>query len=505
MAKKYLRGIQYTTGTNGRDIPIFMKFCYEFWGYCVNPLPIQQVTAATNTTPIQITTLAPHGLSSNQIVGIYGVLGNTAANGQWTVTVVNTTQYTLNTSVGNGTYTGGGLVTQPGGMPITPTSGPAGFFEGAASVLAVGIDGVTSDVGINFTSLSGGFTASLIGKHITIWSGTDVDSTDNSIYRIMSVPASTQLMLAPFSGGTPDVSTLKNNLTSRSALNYRIIDVVAASQLAVASGNYFVGTLSGASAINTGQASSQFQFLLRGSSQPFGQFGMIGSPNGSWNGSAFVSAAGTSSATLTERLPAATNFTGTTSNIQGYVTIIADKDFFIGHVKSPNSNAASGPGLYFYTIIPQRFYTLAQDPNPLVMMVGGNNLLNSVATDSQTNNFAMVGFDGTTRLSQLMTRNFVGDGVTGTTYTVGPNLSGVLSIQGRLGRAVYSEAILSSINTAGQYSLARAKMRPIVFCSTIFPSFHLIGDNGEFIHVGNGTLWPWDGSILPYSLLPLGT
>jgi len=426
MARKYLRGLQYTTSTNGRDIPIFMRVCYEFWGYCVN---------------------------------------------------------------------GTSALTTPGGMPTTPTSAPTNFFEGT-TVLNTGNDGVTHDLGINFESLSASFTPSLIGKHITIWSHTDVNSTDNSIYKIINVPSSTQLMLSPFSGGTPDISSLKNNLTSRSALNYRVIDLVAASQLAVASGNYFVGTLSGASTINTGQASSQFQILLRGTSTPFGQFGIVGSPAGTWTGSAFT---GT---TVTERTPTTTNFTGTTAGLNGNITLIADKDFFIGHIRSTNTNAT---GLYFYVIVPQRLYSQAQDTNPLTIMVGGNNLLSTVATDSHSTSFAMAGFDGTTRTCQLMTKNFVGDGVTGTTWTIGPNLSSLLATQSRAGKVLYSDAILSTVSTLGQYSLARARLRPISFTSNIFPSFHLIGDNGEFIHVGNGVLWPWDGAVLPYSLLPLGT
>lgn len=427
MARKYLRALQYTTSTNGRDIPIFMRLCYEFWGYCVN---------------------------------------------------------------------GTASLTTPGGMPATPTSAPAGFFEGA-SVLATGSDGVTHDVGINFDSPSANFPITYIGKHITLWKEGST-STDDSIYRIVNVPSPTQLQLAPFSGGTPDISTLKNNLTSRSFVNYRVIDVIAASQLAVASGNYFVGTLSGASGVNVGQANSQFQMLLRGSSQPFGQFGMVGSPAGTWTGAAFT---GT---TLTERTTASTtNFTGTSANVQGYVTLIADTDFFLGHIRTPNSNTTAG--LYFYVIVPQRLYTQAQDTNLLTMMVGGNNLLCSVATDSHTSSFGMVFFNNSTNTCQLMTRNFVGDGVTGTSYTLGPNLSGLMATQARTGQVVYSNAIISNIAVAGSYALARAQMRIIAFTSNIYPSFHLLGNNGEFIHMGNGLLWPWDGAVMPNALLPLGT
>src|SRR5574338_1641515 len=136
MARKYLRGLQYITGTNGRDMPLFMRACYEFWAYCVHNNPIFQITNATNASPIQITTSIAHGLTTGQLVGISGVLGNTAANGQFIVTVINSTQFTLNSSTGNGTYTSGGRLCVPGGMPITPTNLPAGFMEGTSVVLA---------------------------------------------------------------------------------------------------------------------------------------------------------------------------------------------------------------------------------------------------------------------------------------------------------------------------------------------------------------------------------
>jgi len=68
------------------------------------------ISAATNASPIQITAAA-NALTTGQTVTISGVLGNTAANGTWIVTVLNSTQFTLNNSVGNGTYTSGGTAT----------------------------------------------------------------------------------------------------------------------------------------------------------------------------------------------------------------------------------------------------------------------------------------------------------------------------------------------------------------------------------------------------------
>ncbi len=68
------------------------------------------VTAATNTLPIQITTLTANSLVTGQTVVIVGVTGNTAANGTFVITVIDSTHFTLDGITGNGTYTGGGTV-----------------------------------------------------------------------------------------------------------------------------------------------------------------------------------------------------------------------------------------------------------------------------------------------------------------------------------------------------------------------------------------------------------
>lgn len=77
--------------------------------------PLRQATkvlsAATNATPIAITTTTAHGWSTGDYVSITGAVGNTAANGQWQITVTSTTAYTLNGSAGNGTWTSGGAAT----------------------------------------------------------------------------------------------------------------------------------------------------------------------------------------------------------------------------------------------------------------------------------------------------------------------------------------------------------------------------------------------------------
>jgi hypothetical protein len=65
------------------------------------------VTGATNASPISITS-ASHGLTTGTRVTITGVLGNTAANGTFNVTVVDANTFTLDSSSGNGPYTSGG-------------------------------------------------------------------------------------------------------------------------------------------------------------------------------------------------------------------------------------------------------------------------------------------------------------------------------------------------------------------------------------------------------------
>lgn len=68
------------------------------------------VTNATNANPIVITTLAAHTLTTGMVVTISGVTGNTAANGTFTITYVNATSYSLNSSTGDGVYSAGGEV-----------------------------------------------------------------------------------------------------------------------------------------------------------------------------------------------------------------------------------------------------------------------------------------------------------------------------------------------------------------------------------------------------------
>lgn len=67
------------------------------------------VTGATNASPIVITVSAAHSWTSAAQVTISGVLGNTAANGTFTPTIIDSTHFSIPVA-GNGAYTSGGIV-----------------------------------------------------------------------------------------------------------------------------------------------------------------------------------------------------------------------------------------------------------------------------------------------------------------------------------------------------------------------------------------------------------
>jgi hypothetical protein len=64
---------------------------------------LKTITGATNTNPISITS-AGHGFFTGDLVVIAGVLGNTNANGEYAITVLNANSFTLNGRSGNATY-----------------------------------------------------------------------------------------------------------------------------------------------------------------------------------------------------------------------------------------------------------------------------------------------------------------------------------------------------------------------------------------------------------------
>lgn len=98
------------------------------------------VTGASNASPISVTSSA-HGLTTGQRVTLSGVGGNAAANGTFTITLVDANTFTLNGSTGSGNYTSGGTWDTTGLYTLTiPAVGAQGYAAGATySVLLSGL------------------------------------------------------------------------------------------------------------------------------------------------------------------------------------------------------------------------------------------------------------------------------------------------------------------------------------------------------------------------------
>ncbi|HEV8462083.1 MAG TPA: hypothetical protein VGQ38_15390 [Gaiellaceae bacterium] len=87
---------------------------------------IKPVLGATNATPI-VMHVAAHGLYTGLLVSQKGILGNTAANGKFSVTVIDADHYSLQDPTGtapytdvagNGAYTSGGTMVGEFGTPV---------------------------------------------------------------------------------------------------------------------------------------------------------------------------------------------------------------------------------------------------------------------------------------------------------------------------------------------------------------------------------------------------
>lgn len=94
------------------------------------------ITGVSNAGPIVITTTSTAGLADGNLVKIEGVLGNTAANGLFSIANVTSTSFELVDSQGNGTYTMGGVwsvYTTPPIRLVSPKDVVEGVLDPASS------------------------------------------------------------------------------------------------------------------------------------------------------------------------------------------------------------------------------------------------------------------------------------------------------------------------------------------------------------------------------------
>jgi Tol biopolymer transport system component len=90
-----------------------------------------QIANVSNTTPIRVTTSAPHLMSSPfsrvTLVGSAAPCANADAQASWHITIDSPTSFTLNGSTGCGSGPGGTWLLQPGGYPGTVVDLPLEF------------------------------------------------------------------------------------------------------------------------------------------------------------------------------------------------------------------------------------------------------------------------------------------------------------------------------------------------------------------------------------------
>src|SRR6185369_15853230 len=106
----------------------------------------KSITGATNANPIMITCNG-HGFSNGDVVYISGVLGNTNANGEYTIGSVTTNTFTLTGRAGNGTYSANTGVVYKLNKSSNGAIVPYGAgLKGHILIQVVDANGVTRDV-----------------------------------------------------------------------------------------------------------------------------------------------------------------------------------------------------------------------------------------------------------------------------------------------------------------------------------------------------------------------
>ncbi len=125
-------------------------------------------TSVSNTSPIVITSTS-HGLKTGDAVVVSGVTGNTAANGTFTVTVVDADRFILNGSTGNGNYVSGGTWTTTSNFAAPLGSMTANGIATTPIAITTTIPhGLTTGNTVTFGSVSGSLASTLNGNTFTI-------------------------------------------------------------------------------------------------------------------------------------------------------------------------------------------------------------------------------------------------------------------------------------------------------------------------------------------------
>jgi len=390
---------------------------------------------------------------------------------------------------------GGQSLTVPGGFAATNgVSFPQGF-QSSSGLVASGSDGYTVGGQPTFSALHAAFPPSCIGKHLVAWKPGST-STDDSVYEITRWIDSSSVRVNVLQGGTPSTDTLRPTFTARDRINYRVVDLRTVSALTgYTTNDSMVLQFNGAPIVNPSQSLSQAR--LRKQTTPNYSVGITLSPSGSWNGSSFQDA----STELLVTSSAVAGWYGSASDSPAFITLIAAQDFIIVHCKAQQPQASG-----FHVEVPQRLYPSSVDPNPICMMNYGS----YSATQLDSGSHYGGGFymhnppDGSTMQYFGAARQLFGDSAPPIGALQNGRTNGAV-FNVYTGRHTIVDAVLAHTGTVGQFQMARVRLRRTRFAASFLQQYLRLGQAGEWIHVGNGVLWPWDNAALPYPMFMGGS
>lgn len=521
MATKFMRSLVFTGTSNGSPKATYpLKLIYEFWGFCINGTASLSVPGGfATTTPFggglpgdfqgAATTIAVASNGATLPTGTINVLSTTGFPTSGTINVYSSTGTQVVT------YTGGG----GGGTTFTGCTGGTGTLTTgnnvtSSTLLTLGSDGYTNQTTVfrydgyqDFFATSAPFTSNMVGKQLVTWKAGS-GSSEDSIYNVIAFKSPSNIVVNVNNGGTPSAPDgYKPSFTTRSSINYRVVDVgVAGTVSGVTDGNFMVLQLD-PTGINTGQANSQIQLIIAGGTNT--RIDHKISPAGTWNGTTFSDA----TAQTTPNSPGGgiPFFNGSSGGTTQCLTLVGDKDFLIGHYRDAN-NAMGGSGVMWHFEIPERLYSATQDPNPVAVNFNGfgsSDKFDSTHTGyGYGGGFVMKCSDGIARNHRVTVRALSGDG--------NANISlGIAQIPGNAlndiragantfnGNLLNSQGFLTLPGVVGQYALARARLRRVRFTNTFMPQFTRFSTSlGDFIQITQGVAIAWDKTVLPFTLFP---
>lgn len=414
----------------------------------------------------------------------------------------------------------------PGGVSTSHTTGsyinmPTGWESGSTVLRASGSDGATwAGTTLFSATLSAPFSASYKGMYLTIWQSGST-STDDSIYPIVEWINSSSIMIDPTYGGTVSgVTGSVPQMTSRTNLNYRVIDYHAASNLTpLPSTGWMIFQFNGASDVNPGQKNSQFRLSSNISSVYWDNLVIRLSPSGSWDGTQFLGPHENSEDILLERSFAPggggwgiLSFFHASAGGTGYITLIADKSFYIAQTGGDWAFPATSA---FMVEVPKRLYPQEMDPNPIcaisfgsmdVQTAGGQGFAWSSRWMPSPYDTTMRRYQGTIPCYQggywaiQYHSNYRPQSMNyhrwPTLYNRHLNRHVVPSTTLTLGNYLYQGSQPTQVD--GKTSVARVRVRSQKNMPGGLHKLARIDDGtNKWIHVGAGVLWPWDNAIVP--------